>query len=118
MRTHHLLASPATEHRWTALPYGCWTCAAGREVLFNRFYTPIWQRLDGSVLAADPDEWVRWTSQQWFYSDGDIRNHSDLCRRLEDILTAFRTGADVRAQLQVGIYRASQARVTQKRSAA
>jgi hypothetical protein len=26
------------------LPYGKWTCPDGREVLFNRFYEPIWQR--------------------------------------------------------------------------
>jgi hypothetical protein len=26
------------------LPYGSWTRADGREVLFNRHYQPIWQR--------------------------------------------------------------------------
>ena len=29
-------------HSW--LPYGRWRCADGREVLFNRFYEPIWER--------------------------------------------------------------------------
>lgn len=95
-----LLASPATMYRWVTLPYGCWTCDGGREVLFNRFYKPIWQRIDGAVLAADADEWIRWTSQQWFYSDGDTRNHGDLCRRLEEILTAFQAGENVSMMLK------------------
>jgi len=30
--------------RWHELPYGMWTCADGRQVLFNRFYEPILQR--------------------------------------------------------------------------
>ncbi len=100
MKTRHLLASPATMHRWAELPYGLWLCADGREVLFNRFYDPIWQRIDGAVLAADANEWVRWTSQRWFYTDGDTKNHADLCRRLEDILTAFQAGEDVAPMLK------------------
>jgi hypothetical protein len=28
-----------------AAPYGKWTCADGREVLFNRLYWPILQRI-------------------------------------------------------------------------
>jgi len=31
--------------RW--LPYGMWTCADGRQVLFNRGYRAIWERLPG-----------------------------------------------------------------------
>ena len=100
MKAHHMLASPAETRRWTALPYGLWVCADGREVIFNRFYDPIWQRIDGAVLAADPDEWVCWTSQQWFYSDGDTRKHADLCRRLDEILMAFQAGEDVAPMLK------------------
>jgi hypothetical protein len=54
----------------TILPYGKWTCADGRKVLFNRDYTPILQRLpDGRVTPADPTEWVPWITQEWFYED-------------------------------------------------
>jgi hypothetical protein len=58
--------------RWNDYPYGKWTCADGREVLFNRWYEPIWQRLPGAVWAreADPQEWVPWEKQEWFYDDG------------------------------------------------
>ena len=87
-------------HRWSALPYGVWTCADGREVIFNRFYRAVWQRINGAVLAADPNEWVRWTSQCWFYSDGDTRQHGELCRRLEEILTAFHAGEDIAPMLK------------------
>ena len=39
--------------------YGKWTCADGREVLFNRGYRPIWQRYPGQPAEpADPDRWV------------------------------------------------------------
>jgi hypothetical protein len=58
--------------RWNAcrlaLPYGRWTCDDGREVLFNRRYHPIWQRRPGAAVErANPDEWVQWVDQQWFY---------------------------------------------------
>lgn len=52
------------------LPYGLWICEDGREVLFNRFYEPIWQRYGGTVSRADPNEWVPYATQQWFYDDG------------------------------------------------
>jgi hypothetical protein len=53
------------------LPYGKWTCADGREVLFNRFYEPIWQRRpDGAPEPADAREWVGYKTQVWFYNDG------------------------------------------------
>ncbi len=51
----------------TVLPYGVWTCADGRVMIFNRHYRPIWQRLpDGTVQRANPHEWVDWTEQGWF----------------------------------------------------
>ena len=58
--------------RWNDLPYGIWTCPDGREVLFNRFYEPIWQRrTPGSdPEAADPFERVPYEKQAWFYNDG------------------------------------------------
>ena len=57
--------------RW-AMPYGCWTCADGREVLFNRRYVPLFERRPGGpVSAADPAEWVQFVRQSWFYSGQD-----------------------------------------------
>lgn len=65
-----LISSPAEFKRWNDLPYGIWTCEDGREVLFNRFYEPIWQRPpDGMPQPADPKEWVSFVKQEWFYSD-------------------------------------------------
>src|SRR4051812_34435506 len=43
--------------RWpfTALPFGKWTCADGREVLYNRDYVALWQRRPGEPAEqADP----------------------------------------------------------------
>ena len=52
-------------------PYGKWTCADGREVLFNRRYKPIWQRrLGGAAEPAGPTERVPFKSENWFYKDG------------------------------------------------
>lgn len=53
------------------LPYGVWTCADGREVLFDRDYTPICQRTPpGPASPADPEERVRHISSHHFYVDG------------------------------------------------
>jgi hypothetical protein len=52
-----------------ALPYGKWTCADGREVLFGRSYIPLLQRLDGTVSEADRSERVPFVKQTWFYTD-------------------------------------------------
>jgi hypothetical protein len=55
------------------LPYGMWTCEDGREVLFNRWYQPIWERYPGKLAtAADPNEWVPWSSQEWFFDDANL----------------------------------------------
>ena len=40
-----ILSDKKEFQRWNDLPYGMWTCADGREVLFNRFYEPIMQAL-------------------------------------------------------------------------
>lgn len=56
------------ERRRIALPYGKWTCADGRQVLFNRNYKPIWQRAsDGSISPGDTEEWVAFAEQEHFY---------------------------------------------------
>jgi hypothetical protein len=61
--------------RWRAMcPYGQWTTAEGREILFNRDYCPILQRWPGEyAFPADPTEWVPWVKQKWFYNDGTPR---------------------------------------------
>jgi hypothetical protein len=52
------------------LPYGMWTCEDGREVLFNRDYQPIWSRnINHQPIANDPEEWIKWKGQKWFYND-------------------------------------------------
>lgn len=52
------------------MPYGIWTCADGREVLFNRHYEPIYEKLpNGKVQAAHRYEWVPFIKQDWFYTD-------------------------------------------------
>ena len=77
------------------LPYGRWTLADGREVLFNAFHEPIWQRRLGSdATPADPHERV----------SGIVcteRLYGDACRHYErrDIakrwLEEFKSGARV-----------------------
>jgi hypothetical protein len=59
------------DYRWQFLPYGLWTCADGRQVLFNRTYKPLYQRTaGGAVSPADPAEQVPFVTQSWFYRDG------------------------------------------------
>lgn len=74
----------------TVLPYGKWTCADGREVLFNRKYEPIAQRIPGSqATSADADERVAFEREEWFYDDGrppwrDRRTAQQCCTVLVD----------------------------------
>ena len=52
------------------LPYGVWSTLNGREILFNRKYVPLWQRMGGETpRRADPTEWVAFAQQEWFYDD-------------------------------------------------
>jgi hypothetical protein len=74
------------------LPYGQWVCADGRVVIFNRRYSPIWERLpDGVVQRADPGEWVKWVNQSWF----DLRSaryEKGARERLRKVLRDFLDG--------------------------
>ena len=68
-----MIKESAKAVRVNDLPYGCWTTAEGREVLFNRGYTPIWERWGEGKPAypADPREYVmEITNKRWFYNDG------------------------------------------------
>ena len=78
---------PTVTLRWTVLPYGKWTCADGREVLFNRRYQPIWQRQQSITFPADPAERVPFVQQEWFYNDGTSRYRLNV--RLRRILVDF-----------------------------
>jgi hypothetical protein len=52
------------------LPYGKWTCKSGREVIFNREYQPILQRINGTLSYADRNEWVPdIVSAEYYYND-------------------------------------------------
>jgi hypothetical protein len=51
-------------------PYGIYYSADGRQVMFNRSYTPIWQKMpDGSVTRASPTERVKFVDQTWLHDD-------------------------------------------------
>src|SRR3954447_16237325 len=66
---------------WKTLsPYGKWTCADGREVLFNRSYWPILERRPGApVKAADPNERIPYVQQYYFFDDANCPwSRSDL----------------------------------------
>jgi hypothetical protein len=62
--------------RQNDIAYGMWTTKTGREVLFNRFYEPIWERQGGDrevgpVMRADGKEWVAdILTGVNFYNDG------------------------------------------------
>ena len=51
------------------LPYGKWVCENGREVVFNREYQPILQRVDGVVSYADRNEMVQGIRDQMMFWD-------------------------------------------------
>ncbi len=70
-RTPRFYAPTATFVRWAFLPYGMWITADGGEILFNRFYEPIWRRHPpANPTPADPTEWVKYKTQSYFYDDG------------------------------------------------
>jgi hypothetical protein len=79
------------------LPYGYWRDAAGRVVVFNRRYTPIWQRLpDGAIDRADAGEWIEFVEQRWF-DWSDARYEKSARERLRQILRDFFAGKDLTA---------------------
>lgn len=73
------------------LPYGMWTCADGREVLFNREYRSLWQRYPGRPCReADPDEWVPEIRETKFYVEGKAPWQCREARaRCEEILRTW-----------------------------
>lgn len=64
-----LFQDPASR-QFLRVPYGMWTCEDGREVLFDRYYQPIWERRPGAtVTLADPYERVDFSEQTYFWSE-------------------------------------------------
>lgn len=77
------------------LPYGIWTCADGREVIYDRRYRPFVERRPSEALAgpeaprfADPTEWVRdIVKHEWIWNDGTP--DAELERRQRELLRAW-----------------------------
>lgn len=65
------------------LPYGKWTCANGREVLFNRSYEPLFSRINGVVSKANRREWVEGiVRHEHYYDDFRSPRHNVRTRRV------------------------------------
>lgn len=85
------------------LPYGKWITSNKREILFNRDYTPLWERTnaDGRYLVSQANSSEKVTGivdETWYYDDGstpwDDKNVLQICI---NALTDF--GATVDASL-------------------
>jgi hypothetical protein len=77
------------------LPYGYFRDANGREIIFNRRYRLLWQRLpDGTIERANPHEWIDWIEQSWFDADR-IRYERSTREALREILRKFFRGEDL-----------------------
>jgi hypothetical protein len=78
------------------LPYGKWSCADGREALFNRDFQPIWERLPGQASRrADRDAIYEYAKEKRFFSDQNPPWTSDRSlRRSLDALLAFGVSED------------------------
>lgn len=85
----------AIDRMVSQLPYGYWVDVAGRIVVFNRRYTPIWQRqANGEIERANPHEWILWTEERWFDAIR-IRYEKRTRERLREILRKFFVGEDL-----------------------
>lgn len=60
------------------MPYGYWIENDGSKVLFSRDYCPLWKVQEGRApLRDDPDRWVGWTEQKWFFDEGSFGGETD-----------------------------------------
>ncbi len=88
----------------STMPYGMFTCADGRDVLFDRNYKPMLQRINGVVTAANPDEWIDWTLQRFYFDDVDPPWLSAATRaRCEAVLSEWRGGLKADAPWRFGL---------------
>jgi hypothetical protein len=82
----------AIEEMLEVLPYGRYVASDGREIIFNRHYRPIWERLpDGTVRRANPHEWVDWIRQGWF-GLGSMRYEKSAREAYRKVLRDFLDG--------------------------
>jgi hypothetical protein len=74
------------------LPLGRWTCSDGREVLFNGFEEPIWERRPGAdATPADPYTRIsRIVMTEWIY--GDTHRHHEKRNAAKAWLQDFKAG--------------------------
>jgi hypothetical protein len=74
------------------LPLGRWTLSDGREVLFNGFLEPIWERRPGAdATPADPHEQVsRIVCTEWIY--GPAQRHHERRAAAKLWLQDFKAG--------------------------
>jgi hypothetical protein len=70
------------------VPYGRWTTADGREVLFDRRYQPMFERRPGQCARPVAPQWVRWTLQENFYDDGSPP-WPDAVKKINAVLAAW-----------------------------
>jgi len=73
------------------LPYGKWLCEDGREVLFNRDYTPIWDRsLDNVVGNISPDTYVHHKDTVFYFDDATAPYYYENAHTLEKCLNVLK----------------------------
>jgi hypothetical protein len=94
------------EYTLRQLPYGCYHCENGREVLFDRNYAPLCERApDMPARRADPCEWVKKiVREECFYvcSCGPTGTPESKRRQIaEDKLLEW--GADMHASVMAEI---------------
>jgi hypothetical protein len=87
------------------LPYClvAWPERGGLEVLFNRQYEPIWQRMPGCAAEpANPDERIARWGNRWFYDEccgtprrPPPRKSQETQALLQAALVLFIAGKDV-----------------------
>lgn len=65
------------------LPYGIWTTADGREVVFNREYQPILQRINGVNSHANPREWITDIVKKVYLYDDNTNPFDFIKNKLE-----------------------------------
>jgi hypothetical protein len=68
-----ITAAGTAFERWRFwCPYGRWTCADGRQILFNRNYCAVYERRPGGLgRVADHAEWIEWVEQEFFFNDSN-----------------------------------------------
>ena len=65
-------------------PYGVYLMENGDRILFNRSYLPMlwWKNETGQIMVMN-NEWVRYKTQVWFYTDSlSIKKTSKLRQQI------------------------------------